>query len=51
MLGIILGVKNDAEFENDICRRVSQRLGAVYSDYGKGYTLFCFDLTSDPSAH
>lgn len=23
----------------------------TYSDYGKGYTLYCFDLTSDLSAH
>ena len=40
MLGIIPGVKNDAEFKNDVCRIVSQRLGAVLVNFNVNGVVF-----------
>ena len=40
MLGIIPGVKNDAEFKNDISRRVSQRLGGILVNVNVNEVVF-----------
>ena len=33
ILSIILGMKNDAYFENDICKKISQCLGVVSKNH------------------
>ena len=38
--GVILGVKSDAEFKNDICRRVSQCSGAVLVNFNVNGMVF-----------
>ena len=38
--GVILGVKNDAEFKNDICREVFLRLGAVLVHFNANGVVF-----------
>ena len=40
MLGIVIGVKRDPEFKNDIARRVSQRLGAVSMNFNVNGVVF-----------
>ena len=37
---VILGVQNDAAFKNDICRRVSQRLGPVLVNFNVNTVVF-----------
>ena len=38
--GIILGVKSDADFENDICNRTSPRLGVVLVGFDVNGVVF-----------
>ena len=38
--GVISGVKNDAEFKHDICRRVSQRLELVLVNFNVNGVVF-----------
>ena len=38
--GIILEVKSDADFENDICKRMSQRLGVVLVGFNVEKVVF-----------
>ena len=38
--GIILGVKKDADVENDICKRMSQRLGIVIVGFSVNRVVF-----------
>ena len=38
--GIILEVKRDADFENAICRGISQRLGEVLVDFNVNGVIF-----------
>ena len=51
MLGIVLGVKRDAEFKNDIVRRVSQRLGAVSMHFNVNGVAFSKDFRSSCLSH
>ena len=41
---IILGVKNDANFENDIRKRVSQRLGIVLVGFNANGVFFLLEM-------
>ena len=38
--GIILEDENDADFENDICKRMSQRLGVVLVGFNVEKVVF-----------
>ena len=38
--GIILEVKSDADFKNDICKRISQRLGVVIVGFNVNGLIF-----------
>ena len=38
--GVISGVKNDAEFKNDICTKVSKRLGVVLVNFNVKRVVF-----------
>ena len=40
MSSVILGIKNDAEFKNDIARRISQRLEGILVNFKVNGVVF-----------
>ena len=42
--GIIQEVKSDANFENDICKRIAQRLGEVFVGFNVDVLFFSKDF-------